>query len=223
MIREGLARTLFFAKLSKDAYNDTIERDAYFSEFIEGECTQCHVLYNAKDVVIVFRGTESFKDFTTDIKAVINEKGYHTGFYEAYMAVREDLLKVLKNIKAVHKDIYLTGHSLGGALCILAVRDIKLVSGVETFGAPMIGNDFVANWYVPHFKTKNWQNGFDIVPRLPSDKVGYEYVGEIRYLPLWGKKIKDYRPWFVDKFAFSVTHHKIDSYIKKIEGILCVK
>lgn len=47
------------------------------------------------------------------------------------------------NTKYPHKKIYITGHSLGGALALFAAVELSLnytVTAVYTYGQPRVGN-----------------------------------------------------------------------------------
>lgn len=123
---------------------------------------------------IAFRGTEkSFADFRTDIKASFRtenldgiETRLHSGYFKALEAVAEDLQQEIAN--GGFSQLFITGHSLGGALAILFTRIYQRdVNGAcYTFGAPPVGG--VEIQYM--LKTPVYQiiNEVDIVPRLPS-------------------------------------------------------
>src|SRR5262249_56317334 len=70
--------------------------------------------------------------------------------------------------------IRLTGHSLGGALALLAAwllrRKFIAVHQVYTFGGPMIGNDEVAKVFAREFPDKifRYVNSPDPIPKLPT-------------------------------------------------------
>ena len=70
-------------------------------------------------------------------------------------------------------NIWVTGHSLGGALALLAswlfLRKTVPVHQIYTFGAPMVGNKEVANAFAREYPGQifRYVNGPDPIPLLP--------------------------------------------------------
>jgi triacylglycerol lipase len=146
-------------------------------------------------LVASFRGTTSKRDRKTDLSIyteqveVVGHPKHvfvHKGFYEAYMnvegPVREALLKIEK------KPIYLTGHSLGGAVALVASaalggHDIlgERVAATYTFGAPRVGGpDFANVVKAPHYRVVN---SGDAIPLVPPNWIrGYRHTGQPSYL-----------------------------------------
>ncbi|KAJ7520616.1 hypothetical protein O6H91_19G013700 [Diphasiastrum complanatum] len=105
----------------------------------------------------------------------------------------------LKELTQTHKDakIYITGHSLGGALaCLYSAllyhsKESELadkIGGVYTFGQPRVGNDEFVNFY--NEKLTQPVNRYfrvvyndDLVPRIPFDDEvsGFKHAGICRY------------------------------------------
>ena len=73
-----------------------------------------------------------------------------------------------------------TGHSLGGAMAILAAADIKLtfhrVDEVYTFGQPRVGNAAFAKWFETQIpQTYRLVHNADIVPHVPPSNFGFQH------------------------------------------------
>jgi hypothetical protein len=99
--------------------------------------TFVYVGYNLakNEVVVAFRGTNGadLSNWITNIKAVsspypgVAGAAVHTGFQQAYNDVKAQLNQAVKNLMKLHTTakIFVTGHSLGGALAVFAAVDIK--------------------------------------------------------------------------------------------------
>lgn len=112
--------------------------------------TQAILVENGSYMVLVFRGTEtdSLADIKADAKANIRKcetRGMiHSGFYDAYNEIRNDLETKLLSVQCIDKPLYITGHSLGGALATVATKLIHHKGGLAacyTYGSPRVGND----------------------------------------------------------------------------------
>lgn len=153
-------------EFSAKSYDNRPERFGFLME-----SDQCAIL--------AFRGSGSAVDWVADFIAqqtmyrpVKNGGQTHKGFTDIYMSCRDQVHTLLGMLPA-GKPLFITGHSLGGALATLAALDIALNTSftspiVYTFGAPRVGDpQFVQlyNYSVPtHWR---FQNEFDIVPHLP--------------------------------------------------------
>ena len=99
----------------------------------------------------------------------------HGGFEQAFQAVWPAMMQQIKTWQAAGKlgpspKVYVTGHSKGGALAMLAAVKLKAaklpVTEVETFGAPRVGGaDFAKRFAgIPAIRYENDQ---DLVPHVP--------------------------------------------------------
>lgn len=84
-----------------------------------------------------------------------NKSEVHSGFYEAYQFLQDDLRNTLSPILDEHpfSTILVTGHSLGSALAVLGALDIKMHFGIHsklirlyTFGQPRVGDKTFSDW-----------------------------------------------------------------------------
>jgi triacylglycerol lipase len=163
-------------------------------KFFSGHSTQCYVAANRKFAIIAFRGTECDIDqgpeamaqfiadlgVDIDIRWVATQGGgkIHRGFHDALDEIWNELLIHLNGLRRSGCTLWLTGHSLGGALATLAAARFKKAHGLYTFGAPRLGNrDFAANFPVMGFR---FVNNNDVVPHLPI--FPYVDLGELRYI-----------------------------------------
>ena len=147
--------------------------------------TQCfvalHERSDTKDadyLVVSFRGSETdIDDWLTNADAVpatqVLAKGQgkvHQGFYEAYRSVQDQVLKTIDEARdkyGKNLPVFFTGHSLGGALAVIATRlnAVDSNGACYTFGAPRAGGyDFFKGLKTPVYRVVN---ASDLVPRVP--------------------------------------------------------
>lgn len=137
------------------------------------------ILQSDKAIVVAFRGTISAVDWVSDLIAQqtpylpVKNCGFtHKGFTDIYMSLRDQVLSMLRTLPA-DKPLFLTGHSLGGALSTLAAIDIAANRKganpiVYTYGAPRVGDPAFVRFYNERVGTHwRFQNESDIVPHLP--------------------------------------------------------
>ncbi|WP_274655010.1 lipase family protein [Paenibacillus humicola] len=136
------------------------------------------VLESDDAAILAFRGTRSAVDWVTDFIArqiplsiVRNGGRTHQGFTELYLSARSQIFGLLDRLPE-RKPLFVTGHSLGGALAVLAALDIasnrRQTPYVYTFGAPRVGDPAFVRTYNKAVKaTYRVQNEFDVVPYLP--------------------------------------------------------
>lgn len=140
--------------------------------------------------ILAFRGTEkTFADFKTDLRAELVKPSegqpaelIHTGFYEAFKTVKKPILSDLE--KDPELPLYVTGHSLGGALAIVATRFIakNSLGACYTFGSPRVGNlDMGLVFRTPIYRLVN---SSDIVPRTPPAWIMAPIIALLRWAPL---------------------------------------
>ena len=80
-------------------------------------------------IVVVFRGTQDELDWKTNVnERFLDLQGgtrVHTGFFQAYWPIREAMFEFIKRaIAAKPRQVYITGHSLGGALALMATAEL---------------------------------------------------------------------------------------------------
>jgi hypothetical protein len=103
------------------------------------------VASNDSAVVIGFRGTKDPADWLTDATIVrerVANGGIHRGFYNAVAEIYDDVYAEAIRQGAADKAVWITGHSLGGAMAaVFAYRAMSekqlMADGVITFGQPL--------------------------------------------------------------------------------------
>jgi hypothetical protein len=159
--------------------------------------TQVFVGENDNAIVLAFRGTESpttldgLKDWllTDAVNLLIVPEGqigtefaaagvgarFHLGFMTALASIWGPTAEAVdKAVQKKERPLWITGHSLGGALAQLAAwrfhRQFVEVHQVMTFGAPMVGNRTATEAFDREFPGKifRYVNSPDMVPALPT-------------------------------------------------------
>jgi triacylglycerol lipase len=199
---------LLMARLALRAYQAFDADDTSFADFSKGfealglrQCvglidreagTAGYVAAGDELIVVVFRGTENELDWRKNFRFQFVElqggARVHAGFFLAYLTIREALFKNVKRlVKDAPRPVYLTGHSLGGALAMMATAELSnheerelrdCIAACYTFGSPKVGDrSFDQFVKVPLYRVTN---GIDIVPAVPP-WFGYRQVGDTRY------------------------------------------
>ena len=191
------------------------------AELISCDNTQVYVGENGSSIVAAFRGSESptsidgFKDWLltnaknflivpegrmgTDFSAAGVGAKFHQGFIEALAEIWTPLLTAIKTaVGANRRPVWVTGHSLGGALAQLAAwrlhRNFIPVHQLYTFGAPMIGNDLAAEAFQRTFPNKIFRfvDTRDLVPKLPTVSLqSNEYKHSLEEVVLGPRSVAD--------------------------------
>lgn len=198
------------------------------------------VIQHEDYVVAAFRGTDQLIDWLDNVN-IFPMKGplgnVHSGFYNALLdlwkedgmweriqklrergdvANKSDLPLWLQGLKQPKRPLWLTGHSLGGAMATLAAawlaeRKIPF-NGAYTFGQPRCGDE---NFQVAFNAKLNkiffrFQNNNDIVTRVPARLMGYEHVGRYIYITQDRELKADISWWhkFVDRLEGVVDNIK---------------
>jgi len=178
----------------REAFATTLGLDA---RLISVDNTQVWVGSSDDHLVVAFRGTESptsldgLKDIllTDAMNLLVVPEGrlghdlaaagvaarFHKGFTDAVAEIWDPLAAAVEGeMQRLDRPLWLCGHSLGGALALLAAwlfkRRMVPVHEVHTFGAPMIGNRAACEAFNREFggKIHRFINGRDPVPKLPA-------------------------------------------------------
>jgi hypothetical protein len=178
----------------KSAFRDLLGLE---SRLFSVDNTQAWLGVDDDNVVVAFRGTESpttldgLKDIllTDAMNLLVVPEGrlghdlsaagvgarFHKGFVDAIAAIWGPLAAAVEaELTSRDRPLWITGHSLGGALALLSAwlfkRRFVPVHEVCTFGAPMIGNREACQAFDREFAGRifRYVNGRDPVPKLPT-------------------------------------------------------
>ena len=158
------------------------------STFFDRDGTQGYVASNGQFAIVAFRGTQPDEgaDLWTDLDFVPRpwERGgrVHEGFMRGLNAVWVDVAGAVTRSGATR--VWFTGHSLGGALAVLAADRFESAAGVYTIGSPRVGDpEFVGSFNARHEnRSFRYVNQHDFVTRVPPEAVGFGHVDvEMRF------------------------------------------
>lgn len=145
------------------------------------------------DVVLAFRGTlvgdglRSFLDWLNDLAAtLVQADGFPGRVHEGFLRSLNDLWDGIISALVINgykegaspwdKKLWITGHSKGGALALLAgCRFAALKPAVITFASPMTGDLGFQVEYPQGVTVTRYEGKDDLVPWLPP--FGYRSVG----------------------------------------------
>jgi pimeloyl-ACP methyl ester carboxylesterase len=173
----------------------------------------CLVGENADGVIVAFRGTlplswqsqasvlDWLQDLLVEPESRPNLPGkVHTGFFDATSAIIATIAEeVLRLNPAGSKRVYITGHSLGGAMASIgayimqgAPYDIR-IEQIVTFASPKPGDGAFQAAYQKIFPTQiRYENYDDLVPLLPPAD---DLIRAVADMPLIGDLFRQAEHW----------------------------
>ena len=188
---DSMRQSLLFAQISRISYLQPQSVDAYIprlgmrlEHFADRDGAQAYIFGSDSDVVVACRGTEpnDWNDVKADVNAltVLAETvgRVHRGFKREV----DDLWPQIENIIANdQRNLWFTGHSLGGAMATISAGRCFLAH----IPAPRVGTKrYINNVDVD---LTRWVNNNDIVPRVPPTWMGYRHTGRHVYINTYGK------------------------------------
>ncbi len=241
-------RRVLFAKMAKLAYKDlqeakTSAKHEGFNKihFIDKEGAQVYFMYNKHDIIITCRGTEpsELNDIYADLEIFkadsVSGNKIHQGFKEEVDKIYKDIKKLVQ-LNGEFKDIWVCGHSLGGAMATILAQRLEYSDGYDvhtlyTYGSPRAGGPKFKAWCDKHLNHQRFVNNNDVVPCVPTvfrwrhtgNCIYIKSTGEITNLGRWSsERIRD-KGWSLLKTILKgrldlVADHNIDDYIMHLEN-----
>ncbi len=204
---------------------------------------QAALIEHADYLCMAFRGTDEKVDWLDNIKAFPEHVlfgSFHRGFWNSLLDVWEGMFdrynELNKDKRKTKRPLFLTGHSLGGAMATVAAaqlihNDLPFIS-VYTFGQPRVMSRDTSRIFNVEAKNRffRFQNNNDIVTRVPSRMMGYSHVGSYIYISEKEKLHDDPGFWFrfldyhrgalkdFTEFGFDgVKDHEMANYLAAVE------
>lgn len=177
---------LALAEISSAVYQDSEPLSITLKKFgltadasvFPDESMYAVVASNNDTVVVAFRGTnpDEIADWFVNINVVstvVTNGRVHSGFYRSTKSLLTDIVGAVKTHKGESKKVWITGHSLGGAMALVFAYECLVdgrikPAGVVTFGQPMLVDSKLAHFLNEKLDGKylRFVHGGDAVPRM---------------------------------------------------------
>lgn len=173
-------------------------------------CATCGLIGERPDaVVLAFSGTDPavLEMLATNLNIRRSpDRDVHSGFQTALEAASAEIEEAVRLSRDGGKPLLITGHSLGGALAVLAAQRADGLDGgtprvdgraggtqgtdgraggtprgVYTFGMPRVGGERFRGGYNARLGEITYRlvHGDDIVARIPPSRSGFRHVGRM--------------------------------------------
>lgn len=181
---------------------------------------------------LVFRGTMNTRHLRDNLRFLPPKHPnhpwgkVHPGFLGSFEAVIDTVVRPFAAAAQGADTVWLSGHSLGGALAVLAAAWLRIHTGLQpallTFGQPMPGlPDFCQRFdaELPDRLTR-LINRRDIVPRLPG--LGYAHAGLPKRITA-GLALESFAlgaataPTLSDSEPPPITQAELDAFLDQLE------
>ncbi|SRR5579883_1086816 len=178
------------------------------------------VLSSKTSNIIIFRGTQRTTEWIGDVR--LFQKDYeglqnskiHSGFANIYQGLAEQTREISRHLDP-NLPCYISGHSLGAALAVLAAIDLalnipKLKDQIQlyTYAGPRVGNpDFaqIHSQLVPNsYRIVNFADSIPLSPPTVFRHSIYVHVGQA-----WS---------FVKNYGDVLPNHAVDTYRAAIDS-----
>ena len=235
-------------ELEEGLVRDGVDANDVSVRIFETETTAAFFIEHELADFVVIRGSDSFYDWIVNVSAQQCETAMglaHCGYVDAHKELFEDtdLKTLLEEQSQSGKPLYITGHSLGGALATMMTAAARQKScrlpceptftALYTFGGPRVFADVVAPDVFADLGDVNthvfrFANNRDPVVVLPSSDWGYLHLSPegdeaatIVHIGALGSKdyvgIGEQVPY--DRNGAPIDNHRIESYRRAIYGL----
>ncbi|MDY6905281.1 MAG: lipase family protein [Thermodesulfobacteriota bacterium] len=216
--------------------------DKFISVFgVDKNSAQAALIEHEDYLCMTFRGTNELADWLDNINAFGTKQlfgEFHRGFWNAVEDVWQPINTKCRDLQKQRKrPIFITGHSLGGAMATIAaakfVHEDKPFTSVYTFGQPRAMTRSTAQIFNMECKSRffRFHNNNDIVTRVPARLMGYSHIGTYLYIAEEATIHRESGFWFrfIDYFdgalsalreqgVDAVEDHDMGKYLSAIEA-----
>ena len=175
-------------------------------------------------ILLAFRGTVDVQNWLTNLDVLQTEylgAMVHSGFLSALMSVWQPIDKAIRDEvgQGGKRKIWITGHSLGGALATLATRRLLNMNlaplETYTFGQPRVGDKAFASQITSTFYRFTYNmDPVTFVPFLVYKTLNYEHVGQLKYIAEDGNVYDSPSKWMqTAQMLLTLTAPKFKSFL----------
>ena len=207
---------------------------------VDKNSAQAALIEHEDYLCMAFRGTDEFSDWLDNINAFSTKElfgEFHRGFWNSVEDVWRPINKKFRYLQKKNKrPLFITGHSLGGAMATIAaaklIHEDKPFTSVYTFGQPRALSRETAQTFNVECKSRffRFHNNNDIVTRVPARLMGYSHVGSYLYITEEKEIHQEVGFWFkfldqiegvikdIKESGFdSIKDHDMNEYLKAIK------
>ncbi|MEK7323170.1 MAG: lipase family protein [Pseudomonadota bacterium] len=204
--------------------------------------SQIFVTWSDRLLVVGCRGTELSQsgDILTNLQCGLETCAWmpaariHAGFQQALNAAWPTLRALIENHHR-NRSVWLTGHSLGGALAVLAGHRLLVESQTAPAGHPLAGLR-IGGLYVcgqPRCGDANFArelearlgarlvrivNNRDVIPLSPLAAMGYTHAGTVLYIDELGRTVIDPPVWYKVLDKLELDPDQLRARLKEMVG-----
>ena len=179
-LKHETEKRAMFARFAKYAYKNIKEAregaklEGYpKTEFFDVKGAQVYIFYDDYDLIISCRGTQpgEMNDIMADLEVFKSDSVTGTKIHQGF---KEEVDKIYGLVEArvkLHEDrkIWVTGHSLGGAMATILAQRLEFAGGYDvdtlyTYGSPRAGGPKFRAWCDKHLNHQRFVNNNDVVP-----------------------------------------------------------
>jgi len=209
-------------------------------EGYDNKSSQAMLVEHEDYLCMSFRGTNEIGDWLDNINVFATQVlfgKFHRGFWNSVEDIWEPIHTRYSKLRLEKKrPLFITGHSLGGAMATVAVarfvHDDLPFSSVYTFGQPRVLERETARIFNAECKSRyfRFHNNNDIVTRVPARLMGYSHIGSYLYITQEKEIVPEIGFWnrFLDLFdgvisdakekgLDMINDHSIDEYLAAIK------
>jgi pimeloyl-ACP methyl ester carboxylesterase len=215
----------YVAEISRRWGIDIKQDFRYFNN--RGRDTQAFMFRSDRFIVLAFRGSQEIRDWSTNFNTRLRrftlykagavapsqyQGRVHTGFFLGWNSIEQSVLAQIERWRQqslqqgkAFPPLFITGHSLGGALAMMAAASLSEngvnVAGLYTFGQPRVGDWTFTRQLNARLQGKIFRfvNNNDIVPHIPppfsplNPTHLYGHLGAIKYFNAQGWLVANYK------------------------------